>query len=105
MKPCGRDQPGTSIDAEATGATTHVDFLLDTSVIARIKALMPALATPGRKATLSDALRALIHAGLGEMERGRPELSAHRAPPPDRRRRRAREPRRGVVERSGSLRA
>ena len=73
MKTGGRGQPGKSVNAEATGGTTHVDFLLDTSVIARIKALMPALAMPGRKPTLSDALRMLIHAGLGEMEQpGRP---------------------------------
>jgi hypothetical protein len=68
MRMRSRGQPGKSVDTEATGATTHVAFLLDTSVIARIEARMPELTTPGRKPTLAGALRALVLVGLGELE-------------------------------------
>ena len=64
-----RGQSGKGVDAEATGATTHVAFLLDTSVIARIEARMPELTTPGRKPTLAGALRVLVLVGLSELER------------------------------------
>ena len=48
----------------------HVAVRLDEPTIARIEALLPLYALPGRAATRSDGLRAVILAGL-EIEEGR----------------------------------
>jgi hypothetical protein len=55
----------------------HVAVRLDESTIARLDALLPLYALPGRSATRSDGLRAVILAGL-DME----ERRARRATPP-----------------------
>jgi hypothetical protein len=43
----------------------HVAVRLDEPTIARVEALLPLYALPGREATRSDGLRAVILAGLG----------------------------------------
>jgi hypothetical protein len=48
----------------------HVAGRLDEKTIARLDALLPLYALPGRPATRSDGLRAVILAGL-EIEEGR----------------------------------
>jgi hypothetical protein len=48
----------------------HVAVRLDEPTIARLDALLPLYALPGRDATRSDALRAVVLAGL-ELEEGR----------------------------------
>ena len=48
----------------------HVAVRLDEPTIARIEALLPLYALPGRTATRSDGLRAVILAGL-EIEEAR----------------------------------
>ncbi len=48
----------------------HVAVRLDEATIARLDALLPLYALPGRDATRSDGLRAVILAGL-ELEEGR----------------------------------
>lgn len=48
----------------------HVAVRLDAPTIARLEALLPLYALPGREATRSDGLRAVILAGL-EMEERR----------------------------------
>jgi hypothetical protein len=48
----------------------HVAVRLDEVTIARLDALLPLYALPGRDATRSDGLRAVILAGL-ELEEGR----------------------------------
>jgi len=48
----------------------HVAVRLDENTIARLDALLPLYALPGRDATRSDGLRAVILAGL-EIEEGR----------------------------------
>lgn len=48
----------------------HVAVRLDEQTIARLDALLPLYALPGRAATRSDGLRAVILAGL-EIEEGR----------------------------------
>jgi hypothetical protein len=47
----------------------HVAVRLDTSTIARLDALLPLYALPGRSATRSDGLRAVILAGIDMEER------------------------------------
>ena len=47
----------------------HVAVRLDTSTIARLDALLPLYALPGREATRSDGLRAVILAGIDVEER------------------------------------
>lgn len=56
----------------------HVAVRLDEPTIARVDALLPLYALPGRDATRSDGLRAVILAGL-EIEEGR---AARRAASP-----------------------
>jgi hypothetical protein len=56
----------------------HVAVRLDEPTIARLDALLPLYALPGREATRSDGLRAVILAGL-EIEESRARRSA--APP------------------------
>jgi len=58
--------PKTKVDAEPKG---HVAVRLDTPTIARLDALLPLYALPGRDATRSDALRAAILAGIDVEER------------------------------------
>jgi hypothetical protein len=47
----------------------HVAVRLDPATIARLDALLPLYALPGRSATRSDGLRAVILAGLDVEER------------------------------------
>jgi hypothetical protein len=47
----------------------HVAVRLDAPTIARLEALLPLYALPGRAATRSDGLRAVILAGLDVEER------------------------------------
>ena len=47
----------------------HVAVRLDAATIARLDALLPLYALPGRTATRSDGLRAVILAGLDVEER------------------------------------
>jgi len=47
---------------------THTAIRLDPETAERIDALTPSLSTPWHKATRSDALRALIIAGLDVLE-------------------------------------
>ena len=42
----------------------HVAVRLDVETLARLNGLLPLYELPGRKATMSDVLRALILAGL-----------------------------------------
>jgi hypothetical protein len=46
----------------------HVAVRLDAPTIARLEALLPLYALPGRDATRSDGLRAVILAGLDQEE-------------------------------------
>jgi hypothetical protein len=46
------------------GAKKHTAIRLDPATTARIDALIPCLSTPWHKATRSDAVRAVIAAGL-----------------------------------------
>jgi len=57
----------------------HVAVRLDTPTIARLDALLSLYALPGRPATRSDGLRAVILAGLDVEERRKAAL----APPPE----------------------
>lgn len=54
----------------------HVAVRLDQATITRVDALLPLYALPGREATRSDALRALILAGFKVEER---RAARHRA--------------------------
>jgi hypothetical protein len=54
---------------EASAPKGHVAVRLDEATIARIDALMPLYALPGREPTRSDALRALLFAGFATEER------------------------------------
>jgi hypothetical protein len=47
----------------------HVAVRLDAPTIARLEALLPLYALPGREATRSDGLRAVLLAGLEVEER------------------------------------
>jgi len=49
---------------EITAPKNHVAVRLDPATIARLDALLPLYALPGRGATRSDGLRAVILAGL-----------------------------------------
>jgi hypothetical protein len=75
--------PKTKADAQRKG---HVAVRLDNVTIARLDALLPLYALPGRDATRSDALRAVILAGIDVEERrapprdGTPPSGAGRAP-------------------------
>jgi hypothetical protein len=48
----------------AKGQKEHVAVRLDAATLARLEALLPLYALPGRCATRSDGLRAVILAGL-----------------------------------------
>jgi|HubBroStandDraft_6_1064221.scaffolds.fasta_scaffold651374_2 hypothetical protein len=61
--------PKIKTDAERKG---HVAVRLDNATIARLDALLPLYALPGRDATRSDALRAVILAGIDAEERRGP---------------------------------
>jgi hypothetical protein len=65
----------------------HVAVRLDPATIARLDALLPLYALPGRSATRSDGLRAVILAGLEVEERRAAAAAASRgeggAPPPE----------------------
>jgi hypothetical protein len=58
--------PKIKTDAERKG---HVAVRLDNATIVRLDALFPLYALPGREATRSDALRAVILAGIDAEER------------------------------------
>jgi hypothetical protein len=51
-------------------AKSHVAVRLDVETLARLSKLLPLYALPGRTATMSDVLRAVILAGL-TLEEGR----------------------------------
>jgi hypothetical protein len=53
-----------SRDQERDSRKGHVAVRLDATIIARLDALLPLYALPGRPATRSDGLRAVILAGL-----------------------------------------
>jgi hypothetical protein len=55
----------TKADAQRKG---HVAVRLDNAIIARLDALLPLYALPGREPTRSDALRAVILAGIDAEE-------------------------------------
>ncbi len=59
----------------------HVAVRLDPATIARLDALLPLYALPGRPATRSDGLRAVILAGL-EVEERRAAPAGGGTPPP-----------------------
>ena len=61
---------------ESSAPKGHVAVRLDQATIARIEALMPLYALPGRQATRSDALRALLLAGF-EVEEQRAARQLH----------------------------
>jgi hypothetical protein len=54
---------------ESSGPKGHVAVRLDDATIARIDALLPLYALPGRQGKRSDALRAVLLAGLDVEER------------------------------------
>lgn len=58
--------PREKVPAEPKG---HVAVRLDAPTIERLEALLPLYALPGRAATRSDGLRAVILAGLQVEER------------------------------------
>jgi hypothetical protein len=62
------------------GQKEHVAVRLDAATVARLEALLPLYALPGRPATRSDGLRAVILAGLSVEEE---RAGRHRAPSPD----------------------
>lgn len=65
-------------DKEIDSRKGHVAVRLDAATIARLDALLPLYALPGRPATRSDGLRAVILAGLEVEER---RSGAARKPP------------------------
>jgi hypothetical protein len=69
--------PKIKDDAQRKG---HVAVRLDNATIARLDALLPLYALPGREATRSDALRAVILAGIDVEERRAPRPDG--TPPP-----------------------
>lgn len=60
----------------------HVAVRLDGATIARLDALLPLYALPGRPATRSDGLRAVILAGLEVEERRAAERAGTKPPRP-----------------------
>jgi hypothetical protein len=52
------------MSAPDKGQKEHVAVRLDATTVARLEALLPLYALPGRCATRSDGLRAVILAGL-----------------------------------------
>jgi hypothetical protein len=60
----------------------HVAVRLDPATIARLDALLPLYALPGRSATRSDGLRAVILAGLEMEERRAARPAETKADPP-----------------------
>lgn len=66
--------PRAKVPAEPKG---HVAVRLDAATLARLEALLPLYAIPGREATRSDALRAVIFAGLEVEERRAAALEQH----------------------------
>ena len=58
----------------------HVAVRLDEPTIARLDALLPLYALPGRAATRSDGLRAVILAGIDMEERRAARVAAASAP-------------------------
>ena len=61
----------------------HVAVRLDAPTISRLEALLPLYALPGRAATRSDGLRAVILAGLEQEERRAARLSQAGSPTDD----------------------
>ncbi len=59
----------------------HVAVRLDEPTITRLEALLPLYALPGRAATRSDGLRAVILAGLEVEERRAAPVSGGSPPP------------------------
>jgi len=59
---------------ESSAPKGHVAVRLDEATIARVDALLPLYAIPGRQATRSDALRALLLAGFDVEERRAAQL-------------------------------
>jgi hypothetical protein len=59
---------------ETTTPRGNVAVRLDDATIARLEALLPMYSLPGREATRSDGLRAVILAGLEIEERRRGQL-------------------------------
>lgn len=55
---------GTPVQHEPKGRKGHVAVRLDSATIARLDALLVLYALPGRDATRSDGMRAVILAGL-----------------------------------------
>lgn len=56
-------------DPDRDSRKGHVAVRLDAAIIARLDALLPLYELPGRQATRSDGLRAVILAGLDVEER------------------------------------
>lgn len=56
-------------DTDRDSRKGHVAVRLDAAIIARLDALLPLYELPGRHATRSDGLRAVILAGLDMEER------------------------------------
>ena len=69
-------------DNERDARKGHVAVRLDAATIARLDALLALYALPGRAATRSDGLRAVILAGL-EVEERRAAVLAGAKPPRD----------------------
>jgi hypothetical protein len=67
-------------DKDMESRKGHVAVRLDGATIARLDALLPLYALPGRPATRSDGLRAVILAGL-EVEERRAAATAGTKPP------------------------
>jgi hypothetical protein len=67
---------------ETASRRGHVAVRLDAATIARLDALLPLYALPGRSATRSDGLRAVILAGLDVEERRAAAPGSSRKPEP-----------------------
>jgi hypothetical protein len=65
---------------ETAARRGHVAVRLDAATIARLDALLSLYALPGRSATRSDGLRAVILAGLDVEERRAAALAAQGKP-------------------------
>jgi hypothetical protein len=53
----------------ASEPRAHVGFLLEKTVVARVRDRIPLLSVPWRRATLSDAFRQVVLAGLDSLDR------------------------------------
>ncbi len=56
-------------DPKIDDAKSHVAVRLDVETLKRLSGLLPLYALPGRTATMSDVLRAVILAGIAVEER------------------------------------